>query len=229
MVTQMDPALEAVLPDEIPYELNEVDLERPKNTYRPTGKSELFQGVITKAFASVARNKESPEKSSNNMQLELTIRALGAGDAIAGPEIRAWVTLPISNPKVAGHKPYASGDEFDDLHKKAREFIRCILGPDALPNFAKKKEGVAGVYIDPATGVEVTEDERKALEKAVHTKTRTVLSEWYNELRKTGTCPLLKSTLYFSVYKPAKGKYNKLGYFRYDAEGREVITENFTA
>ena len=227
-MNQTDTMLESVLPDEIPMDLNEVEISRPRDSYRETGKDKIFQGVIAKAFAGVSLNKKEPERSSNNLQLELTIRALNASGVVAGPESRFWVTLPVANPKVAGHKPYASGKEYDELHQKGREFIRAVMGADALPAFPEEKAGQKGVYVDPATGQELDIQSRKALVEGIHARTRAILTGWYNELRKAGSCELVKATLFFGV-KRKKGKaFTSIQYVRYDDGGREVITDSFT-
>ena len=64
-MNQTDTMLESVLPDEIPMDLNEVEISRPRDSYRETGKDKIFQGVIAKAFAGVSLNNCSCNQRRN--------------------------------------------------------------------------------------------------------------------------------------------------------------------
>jgi hypothetical protein len=230
---QQQAEMEALMPDVI-SDWNETDIERPRDVYRETGKEFIFRGAITKALATIARNKREPAKSTNNMQLDLTLRAVDASGRLAGPEARYWVTVPLPNPKVPGHKPFVDGKIRDLQFMKGREFIRAVMGADALPEFPKEREGQKGVYFDPATGETLTIEQRKALVRKIDEKTVSLLVGWYNELRKTGSSELVNAVLYFGTkkQKAQPGKegpvFTNVQYVRHDDGWRTVLTENFT-
>ena len=210
---------------EIPetFDYNESDLERPRDQLRVTEKAEIFKGVVTKLSRSIGRNKKSPEKSNNNLQLEVRLAALDeAGNKFGS--ITNWVTIPVPNPKVSGHKPYATGKERDMQFLRAREFIRSVMGDDALPPFPKKKED--GTYFLPDTGDAVTQQGYQARVKEIDDKTISVLQKWWKE------CPnaeAANAVLYFATKQKDGSPYVNVAFTRHDDGGKTVVTEGFTS
>lgn len=220
----IDPELAPYIPDEIPTDWNETD-QRPRDVYRETGDGQIFKGVITKVLASVARNKKTPNLSTNNLQLDLCIRAVDAAGKVSGPEARFWVEIPAPNPAVGGHKPYQDSKQYDMIYDKARSFVRALEGNEALPAFPKAKEGAVGVYVDPSTGEELDLVAKRKLADGINEMAKRKLVDWYNQVRK-GQSIILGAEVFFGVKKKKSG-YNNINYVRNDDGGKEVITENF--
>ena len=213
----------ARIPEEIPTEWNETDVATPRDFLRETGKELIFEGVITHAFAGADVKDFGDRKATNNLQLALTLRAVDGAGELAGPAGYLYITLPTPNPAVPGHKPYASKEEYRKLYDRTREFLRAV-GAE-LPTAPVKVE--EGVYKDPGTGVILDQRARQIMFDAVDAAARQQLAVWYNELKRTQTCALINSKLYFSTYLPQKGKRTKVGWLRNEAGTKEIIRDGF--
>lgn len=204
---------------------NESDVDQASGSYRATNKDEVFAGMIVKAVRSVAHNKKDPQKSSDNLQLDLTIRARDAANNPVGPQARYWVTIPVTNVKKPGHRPYDDDEAKYKMFDRARSFLRAVEGSEALPPFPKavKEEGGTTKYIDPATGNTLTAMEKKQVIKSINSLTLEKLQKYYRDpdsLKNIG--------VYFGTYKKDGQQYSKISFLTNDAGARTIITEGFT-
>jgi hypothetical protein len=197
------------------FDFNESDITSQRNAPTPQYvNGGFFKGVITKAERAVA-NK------SSDLMLQLTLQALDSADAVKGPQIRHFVTIPVANPSVAGHKPSQDKKQLDMQYKRAREVIRAVEGDEALPQYPKKRDGQEGVYFDPATGADLTLQERRARADEIDVMTIRKLQQWFRD-----PSILDRTVLYFGTKKGEK--WTNVSYVRNNADGHEVLTENFT-
>jgi hypothetical protein len=206
------------------FDYNETDLETGRGApsrLRVTSKDEIFRGKITKVARSVA-------KKSGNLQLELKVRAL-AGDQEKGPPVTQWVTIPVPNPNIPGHRPYDDTDEGREQKKKdfsrARSLIRAVKGEDGgLPPFARWDKEKKKSF-DPESGEELTPKQAAEFEKKVNDATVRQLQTWFKTAGEG--CEILNAQVYFGTREGNNG-YTNLQYMQHDDGGKSVITEGFT-
>ena len=199
------------------FDFNETDVSRPKPAQYREG---VFKGEIVRMASVLSK--------TNNMQLEFGIRAVDESGAVAGPEIRHYVAIPLPNPQVPGHTPFTAtakqttGQVRDRMYGKARDLIRAV--GIVLPAFPKKRD--SGQYYDPDTDETLTPLEQRAKAQAVDMSTLAQLQAWWIAGRKKEE-PLVGKQLYFETYR--NGQYTNVQYVRGTApDGKEVIWSDFT-
>lgn len=175
---------------------------------RATEKNELYQGTIVDAAKSVSN-------FNHNLQIALTIETVG------GVRLSKWITVPVSNPEVAGHRPYADEDARARLQQDCREFVATILGQDSLPVVPRKIKDTK-TYVD-ANGTELSKGEVSTAFREANDAINTQIVAWFKS-----PSELVGSSLFFGTYmsKPNdKGNsYARVAYTRAEAGDREVLT-----
>lgn len=222
-MNNLSPEQAALTPDEIPVDWNASEVAQPRDVLKETGQDKFFEGVISQVFAGADVRDIGAHKATNNLQLSMMLRCVDGAGKLAGPPAYLYVTLPTPNPAAAGHKPYASKEEYQKLYRRAREFIRAIGGE--LPASPVKAD--KGVYKDPETGAILDEKTKRTMFEAVDDAARRTLATWYNQIKKQEPCALKEAKLFFNTYRPTNSTKTKVGWLRYDSDGVEIIREDF--
>lgn len=197
---------------------------------------DLYMGVITQL-----KQKLCPFDKSGDLGIELTLRATDASQRPAGPSVRYWIGIPVANPNIPGHfvsrelvddkfKAGFKTSKYEKMLKRNRDLVIAVGKGDSIPPYPKKKEGTTGVYVDPATGETMTQEDMKVRRKVIERAVLSQLLDWFNQAGDDvadSDKELLNAVLFFQTGTSDSG-YARVSYVTNNIKGVEHRTSEFT-